>query len=283
MTPRMKVGAAGMVLIVATNAIAVGGALYNRSGAPESQLALSERELSPPYSWEWHEENSGLSLHLIWRTAGRVHDDLDDFNPYGRNADWLDAAKLQALGFDVSMRPDDAQASEHYDRQLDHEALLVLELDGSARAAALQAAQQRLSRAQVEAAKVADSKLAKERLESAQKSLLREQGQNSRLFVVDAGPELRPLREKYPDAARYAIVRGHVGISVCERKEQSRLCGRVEGLEVSTVNVPLDQRPAFEGAKPMGYERDENHVRYAAVVAFGRRLEPWLVSAQRAK
>jgi hypothetical protein len=54
-------------LIAITNAIALGGAVYNRSGEPDSTLALSDRELQLPCeSWSGS-ENSELSLRLNWR------------------------------------------------------------------------------------------------------------------------------------------------------------------------------------------------------------------------
>ncbi|MFL6653087.1 MAG: DUF4824 family protein, partial [Sulfurifustaceae bacterium] len=42
---------AGIALIAATNAVALVGVAYNRSGEPSSVLKLTERELALPYSW----------------------------------------------------------------------------------------------------------------------------------------------------------------------------------------------------------------------------------------
>ena len=42
----------GLGLILASNAIALAGVWYNRSGEPQAQLQLSEREIQLPYdSW----------------------------------------------------------------------------------------------------------------------------------------------------------------------------------------------------------------------------------------
>ena len=59
----------GLALITGVNAIALGGVAYNRSGEAESTLRLSERELRAPYKWSGSKENSGLALHLDWRTS----------------------------------------------------------------------------------------------------------------------------------------------------------------------------------------------------------------------
>ena len=127
---------AGLALILLSNAVALGGAWYNRQGEPESRLQLSEREL-----WRSHDgprrENSGLSLHLDWRTPR----DPEDPRRYSRQS--LDEATLLQLGFTLH------QSSErrwHQPRQ--RQALIVLELDGPAYRAELSAVEQELLQAQ---------------------------------------------------------------------------------------------------------------------------------------
>jgi len=57
----------GLGLIALTNAVALVGVTYNRSGEPEAKLSLTQRELRTPYRWYGNRENSGLALSLIWR------------------------------------------------------------------------------------------------------------------------------------------------------------------------------------------------------------------------
>lgn len=267
MSPRLKVGLAGVALIVAVNAIAIGGALYNRGGEPEATLALSDRELELPYRWEEERDNSGLSLRLQWRVTTR--DEYTLFS-HGREPAWLDAAGLAALGFDTSLPADDLDAERHYARQLARDALLVLELDGPAYAAALAAAQARFDKEKADDAA------------HAQRDLDYERERASRLFVVDAGADRQALRAQYPDTARYAIVRGHVEIDVCTTRGGKHLCGHVGGVEVGRINVPVEWRSVFDGLKWTNrFDRDAPRVAWAATVAFGRRLEPWLLSAER--
>ena len=98
----------GVGLILASNAVALAGVWYNRSGEPQAQLQLSEREIQLPYdSWLRGEENSGLRLQLAWRQA-----DAD--------WSWLDEAKLRELGF----------APNDLGRSAERPLWLVLELDG---------------------------------------------------------------------------------------------------------------------------------------------------------
>src|SRR5262249_62066632 len=97
---RNRTFAAGAVLVALTNAIALGGAAWNRSGE-ESRLRLTQRELVRPYVWYGNRENSGRSLTLTWRALG----DLTPSDPYlswnfaatrGAPA-WLDRVRIDAL------------------------------------------------------------------------------------------------------------------------------------------------------------------------------------------
>ena len=53
---------AGIALIALTNAVALIGVWYNRSGEPESALRLTQRELAPPYWRGVDRESGGLEL-----------------------------------------------------------------------------------------------------------------------------------------------------------------------------------------------------------------------------
>ena len=80
----------GLGLILLSNAVALVGVWYNRSGEPLAQLQLSERELNVAADALLDgQENSVLRLRLSWRHAGE-----------GSSLSWLDTAKLHELGFD---------------------------------------------------------------------------------------------------------------------------------------------------------------------------------------
>ena len=50
LTP-MRTLAAGALLILLANGVALTGVYFNRSGEPEARMVLSQRELSTPWGW----------------------------------------------------------------------------------------------------------------------------------------------------------------------------------------------------------------------------------------
>ena len=113
-----------LVLIVTANAFVLSGVVYNRSGPPDAQVVLTERELALPY--RSHEENSGLALRLDWRVLGEEGDRY----AWRSSPPWLTPAKLKALGFDLPEDPE-ARANDRYARTpLPKEVYIVLEQDG---------------------------------------------------------------------------------------------------------------------------------------------------------
>lgn len=261
----------GGALIVLTNAVVMGGASYNRSGEAESRLHFTQRELKPEADWQ-SKEDSGLDLRLDWRIA---HPDgvwADEY-PYVRdwwNPRWLDKAKLQQLGFDVAALERSAGDLRRGDLQ-SREALLVLEFDGAAWRQALQQAEAYLDKAR-DALKDNPGKGELQRgVKAAEGYLAQERDKSSRLFVIDAGLDVQQLRARYPDRARYAIVRGLVQPSVIREgddERQYRLGGMIGGVHADKINVPLEFREVLGRDAP-----------FTADVAFGRRLEPWIAGA----
>jgi hypothetical protein len=280
---RNRTFAAGIALVALTNAVALGGVAWNRSGTPESELKLSQRELQGSYSFRHDGGDAGSELVMRWRMHGVEFDHLYYYEAsYGGTPEWLDEAKLAALGFDVSKQPDPARENRRYRRLLPREAFIVLELDGPAAQMALQRARERLAR---EAAKEATEKDRKEmnRLKMAAEALKREETSSSRLFAVDVGLDAAALRARYPDRSRYAIVRGKVRASppaTGAREKDRRWSGYVESLDNPRVNVPLEFRRsagaalrAVPQAGPL-----ELGPRYEVTVAFGKRFEPWVTA-----
>ena len=264
---------AGLALIGVTNVVALGGAAYNRSGEPDSSLALSQRELRPPYVWTGKKENSGLGLSLNWRVVPTVVPGAGFYAGGGGSPEWLDQAKMVSLGFDARATSTSGGFGRGpgHERQLSRDVLVVLELDGPAYQEALRRAKQ--------AASAVESKNDRgDGKKNAQVIMDREEQLSSRLFAVDAGLDLRFLRENYPNRSKYAIVHGQV------RPDQTAHTsgGSIESLNATTINVPLEMRDVFEGILPVMYALptpQDKH--FDATVEFGRRLEPWLASATR--
>ena len=254
---------AGVALILSVNAVVLAGVAYNRSGDPTSTLQLSERELRHgPLS---SKENSGVSLNLVWRV--RHGNDAPD-------ADWLDQAKLAALGFDVASE----RAERKYKRWRSKEVLLVLELDGPAYRQALARAQQKADDEEKLLLANPGNKEFERRAKRAREAAENEARQASRLFVVDAGLDVEALRAQYPDPTRSLIVRGQIRPQRVTHDRQDRLSGHISALSVAQINVPLEFQPALKQAAAI-----DKAASFSATVAFGKRLEPWLVALTEKK
>lgn len=275
---------AGLALIALTNAVALGGVAWNRSGELDSALKLTQRELGQPYRFGFDKESGGLVLDLRWRVLAVDRGKTYYADRYGTPA-WLDRAKLASLGFQVSQPPRARGGDRYYDRLLPREALVVLELDGPARADALEQARAWAKR---EAARAAAGKGNKEALNAAKNAaefLQREETVNSRLFVVDAGLDATALRAKYPDRARYAIVHGSVRAQFhADRGAAGEWTGYIEDINNDQINVPLEFRKAI-GFVPQTreWEPPQAGAPFQAAVAFGKRFEPWITSVTATK
>jgi len=279
---RQRATWAGLALIVVTNAVALGGVAFNRSGEPDARLALTERELDAPHVPRGDRaENSGLSLRLRWRTLP-AFDAQDESGTAiwmqgDSGAPWLDVPKMISLGFAAPTAADGRAAGVDerggpWLRQLERTVLLVLELDGPAH------------REAVRRAGIADRKLAAARAAASAASqampaspidgrtyVADERLFDSRLFVVDAGLDRDALRSKYPDRAMYAIVPGRVR-TVATSGGRPR-GGEIKALAVESLNVPQALRAVFDTGC-IANERD--CPAFSATMAVGRKSEPWL-------
>ena len=276
--------AAGVALVALTNAIALGGVAWNRSGEPESVLKLTQREFLRPHGLGIDREGGGLQLSVSWRVLSADSDAAFYWNFQGA-PEWLDEAKLAALGFDVSPPPAERRAAWRYDRQLPREALVVLELDGPAYQKALERARERAAKEAAKGAETAKTGPGSPAQQAAQ-FLKNEETANSRLFAVDAGVDAQALRAKYPDRTRYAIVQCKVRLSYrYGRGKEARWTGYIDGIQSAQVNVPLEYRKAIESSPraitPATIANGEPA--FEVTVAFGKRFEPWIVAVKGAQ
>jgi hypothetical protein len=255
--------AAGTALIVATNLIALGGVMYNRSGAPDSGLALSQRELNIPYNGWGEGDNSGLALRLVWRVDNAERIGIQRYYPSGETT-WLNSAKLAELGISVRKPPGNQEERAAFSTGLPADVLLVLELNGPAY-------RRRVERS----CQPATEENARKRSEALCAS---EMTENSRLFVVDAGRDRDALRRKYPDTHTYAITHGRIHAAYLS----GSVTAWVDGLAIDELHVPITFRTALNAAAGGAFNRLGARTpvaeKFEATVAYGRRLEPWLVS-----
>ena len=276
-SPRLTLALAA-ALVVGTNAFVLAGVVYNRSGAPEATLRLSERELAVPYQWGMAKEKSSISLNLTWRVAPPASERHARYYEHGWGvARWLTESKLTELGF--TLPTSDATANALEWRHKEREVYLVLEMDGGDYQDAVLAARERLAREEAAAARGERGNTA-ELARSAREALDRELASSSRLFAIDAGLDAQALRDRYADRSRFAVVAGRVRPTVSGEEGKRQVLGYVRALSVERVNVPLEHLPVFDALGPTrNYGREAQPPRFEATVAFGRRLEPWLISA----
>ena len=278
LTP-LRTLAAGAVLILLANAVALTGVYFNRSGEPEARLTLSQRELGIPWDWRVPRDNSGLVLGLNWRVpdGSAVDYSYGGYGYHGGTPEWLDEPRMKALGFDTAAVAENSEGRRRFERQLPREALLVLELAGPSWQQALERA--RTNAARHEAARLAnaDSKEFAEKAKRAQEQLKNEETRNSRLFAIDVGADRSALRAKYPDRGRYLILKATLRPRLETQDKKTRVTGYVSDLAAQRINVPHALRQTLEPElrKPRrnGLDPDAN---FEATVAVGQRLEPWI-------
>ena len=270
----------GIVLLVLTNAVVLGGVYYNRSGDDSRKIILTERELSLPYRYGRKRENSGIALRLNYRVVtGRKQKYY--LSGSGTPA-WFTREKLAELGYDVLSPADTKQQRRAYKKLRDKEALLVLEYDGATYQSALASAQKNLLEKQQQLERAPFNERYKSQLKHAKQLLEREQTWNSRLFVIDVGGDEQALRKQYPDSKRHIIAAGKVGVSIRTVKgRQWEAIGTIRSLSIREITVPWKNRPLFEQIldgprKPHGLQQTP---RYQVSVAYGKRLEPWVLDA----
>jgi hypothetical protein len=270
----------GIALLVLTNAIVLGGVYYNRSGDAARRIMLTERELGLPYKYGINHENSGIALRLNYRVVtGREHKYY--FSGTGSPV-WFDREKLAELGYGVSSPLANEQGRQAYKKMRNREALLVLEYNGATYQTALASAQQNMLEKQQQLERDPHSEIYKNQLKSARQMLEREQTWNSRLFVIDVGSDEEALRKKYADSSRYIIATGKVGIAISAVKDrQWEVIGTIRSLSIKEITVPWKYRSLFESIldRPRVTRLLQQAPRYQVSIAYGKRLEPWLVGA----
>lgn len=247
---------AGLVLIALANAVALAGVAWNRRGEPEATVTLTERELRIPWSSINDEDDTGLDLQLEWNARWAAGD---------RSPDGLPLTTLRELGF-----------QNRIGRQPPRTAWVVMEMDGEAWRRWVE---KRRRQVEEERRKEPDSDCPPgSDLEPMLVS-------GSRLVVVDAGRDRHALRRRYPDRSRYLVMPGTVHVG---ELRPGVLHGLVSELRVESIHVPLKLRPLLDELVTAERLRQETSngappepPRYRAVVAFGKRGEPWLVRVEK--
>lgn len=260
-----------LVLLVVANGLLLSKVSDNRSGEPLARLWLTEREL-PKTQW-LPLENSGVDLRIRWRNLSREENGVDDDMP-----PWLSGKKLEELGFVFAngLAKDDYRAKPQPDRAV----FVVLEYNGPAYVEALRRAERALERLEEEQRRGGsgeDKPVQSSRLQ-AKKRIRSEESEMSRLFVVDAGIDAQQLAASYRAPGRYLIVAAAVQLRY--REEHGRLWayGRLQGLNLQRIHLPLPQRRLVErflGDESRSKE-EGNLPRYEVELVYGSHGYPWI-------
>ncbi len=270
----------GLAVIAVTNAIALSGVAYNRSGEPESTLALTERELRI-MDWSWPDnDNSSIDLRLDVRTRHLYSNGMEYEQWRG---DWLSDEQLRALGFDTALAVDTDEALARRRRDPSKAVFLALEYDGPAYQEALTQRHRAVKRARDLVARSGGDEQFELQLASALETLQNEEESASRLFVVDASLDPQVLRDRYPDRTRYAIVRGRVGTHILGEPGQRRIAAAPPEVTIEIIRVPYPYRALAESLvseQGYSYYSRGRPPRFSASLNFGRRLEPWIAQMQ---
>ncbi len=268
----------GFIILVLTNIIVFYGVIANRSGNPETLITLTERELKLPY--RIHKENSGLGLRLVWRTLGKDENNTSHYS-WGSPV-WLSAEKLGELGFKTDDIPGSNDDGAHYKKPISKEVYIVLEYNGKPYGEVLKRAEKALEEKEKLLKLSEEDKSLQKNHETARKRLKRERMENSRLFAVDAGLDPGKLRETYKDRSRFIIAKGLVNPGYHRHRKTQDIFGTIPRLSIEKIHVPLNHRKIFDQV----LTRKKSNLntfqppRYEVKLAYGSRLEPWIVSVQ---
>ena len=264
----------GFVVIIAVNVIVLSGVASNRSGKPDALIKLSERELQLPY--RVNKENSGLYLRLSWRVVNNLGNSL--YTP----SFWLDEKKLSALGFDTDGLLKTNNSKKFNLLGITKEVFVVLENNGEHYQQVLEETEKSLLREKsLTDADSKDKKMLAKRIEAAQKRLRYEQVSASRLFIIDAGLNPDLLRKNYADRSQYIITRGIISPYINEDKNGRELTGIIRLSGAEKIHVPLKHRRILDmilAQKKSVIPGQNTPPRYEVEIAYGHRLEPWIVS-----
>lgn len=273
-----KLFASGFMLLVITNIAVLSGVAYNRSGDPDARITLSERELKLPY--RFYRENSGLALRLVWRVLGSNEDEINYSN--WSSPAWLDAGKLQELGFDTNLLSSTEKGFNSRKESISKEVFIVLEKSGDSYRESLARAQRALEKQEMALELNKNDKNLQSKVEDAQKRLQRERIEESRLFAIDAGVDKVNLRARYGDQTKFIITKGIIRPGYNYGDKTSAITGYISRLSVASIHVSLKYLKSFDAvlAQKHASKDTTNAPRYEVDIAYGRHLEPWILSVR---
>jgi hypothetical protein len=258
--------AAAVVIVLSSNAFALLHAARNRSGDPDAQIALTDRELS----YYRDADDSGVALNLIWLDANARYGPW--VSPDDNSKGWMNRQVLESLGFDCSVDPADrVKADSFYARQSPRRGFIALEYDGPGWREWLELRQRQIE----------------------QQPALRDsfnERQSSRLVAIDAAGDPAALRARHPDRSKVVILPAVIQISVTPRMPAAQgrpeipaqLTGWIQQVSYSVhVSRPISDK--FRALRQTTRGPQQEDPVYRVHLKFGSLLEPWVTDAEFAE
>lgn len=259
----------GLCFVLFSNMGLWAAVYWNRLGAPESTLVLSERELRTAHQ-------SYAPLHPVDK-EGNVKSAIRFRLLVANESNQNDAyqipwEKMKTMGFDPGIvKTIEVRDTFYFLTISKKNAFAVLELDGLAR-------QQLIDEKEAFLATCTTGDSDRKRQNICNRTAHRLKNlktTDSRLFIVDVGLDKEALRTAYPNRSRYAIVHATIGPSrqLLRVRDTNtpppQFTGEVNEVRVSEISLPL------EWHEDSLYQRGSH---FEASVSFGQRLEPWLTA-----
>ncbi len=244
-----SLGAAALIVVL-SNAFALIHAARNRSGQPDAQITLTDRELT----YYRNADDSGVELILRW-TDSYPRYFVPGLGFAGEESRvWLDKEKLESLGFDCGVPPADPKADSFYARQRPRRGFET---------------QRRIAAQQPALQNTFDERLA------------------SRLVAIDAAGDPATLRARHPDRAGvlilpaviqiYVVPRIAAGVGRVERPAQ--LAGMIQQVP-SAIHVSRPLSDGFRRLRLTVRDAKQEEPLYRVHLSYGRLLEPWTTGVE---
>jgi len=255
--------AAAVVIVLLSNAFALLHAARNRSGDPDAQIALTDRELT----YYRDADDSGVALNLIWLDANARY--APWISPGDSSKPWMNRQILESLGFDCRVDPaDHLKADSFYARQAPRRGFIALEYDGQGWHEWLESRKRQIE----------------------QQPVLRDsfnERQSSRLVAIDAAGDPAVLRARHPDRSNVAILPAVIQISVTPRQPAAQgrleipaqLTGWIQQVPYS-IHVARQISDRFRALRQTTRGPDQADPIYRVHLKFGTSLEPWVTGTE---
>ena len=268
---------AAVGLLILSNAFVLAHVAMNRSGEPDSEIALTSRELQ---FYGSRSDDSSVVLLLRWENTAPEY-------PVGLPRDvpgWFDSSKLKELGFDLSVPPDSPRAERFYGNLRSREVFVALEFEGPAWEQWLKDREPQIQQESQYAPNIS----AAERLEIERQTA-------SRLVAIDAARDPAELRRKYPDRKRVMILQALARAmhepgqprSAVGPARPSFLRGAIIRILTESINVPEPLSRLFDNQQsytPYTFDGQQVKIQpptFAANLRIGSKYEPWVVDVKR--